>query len=173
MSSDSVNVAGQLFRFKPSPPLILPVAAELLKIKPVGGVVVHADSKLGMTYIIDEMGRIIVHGAKNYDVARAAVTSFLLGLGKSDEGLSTEHGPVTGWFDLDGEVKLERVLKEFGESAEMDLRLGAVRIEEEQTGTSAIIWPNGRVIVPSANSNTSMKILSRRLKRRLSRIIKF
>ena len=70
-----IQISGQLFRFTPTPPLILPVAVQLLGIEPTGGFVVHPDARMGLTLIIDDIGRILVHGARKYDVARAAASS--------------------------------------------------------------------------------------------------
>ena len=160
-----VRISGQLFRFTPTPPLILPVAAQLLDVEPTGGFVVHPDARMGLTLIIDEIGRILVHGARKYNVARAAASSFLLGLGRSDADIVSEHGPVTGWFDLGGEIDLDMVLKVLRENAELDLRLDAVRVEDQKTGVEAIVWSNGRVIVPSAPTSMTLSIFARRLSR--------
>ncbi|MBG16959.1 MAG: hypothetical protein CMB77_01185 [Euryarchaeota archaeon] len=162
-----IHISGQLFRFTPNPPLILPVAAQLLGVEPTGGFVVHPDARMGLTMIIDDIGRIIVHGARKYDVARAAASSFLLGLGKSDAEITSEHGPVTGWFDLGGQIDQDVILKVLRDDAELDLRLDAVRVEDEKTGVEAIIWPNGRVIVPSATTSMTFSIFARRLSREL------
>ena len=58
-------------------------------------------------------GTITVHGAIKEDLARMAVSEFLLGLGESDGGLRTEFGPMTASCDMPAGVDLEKSCQEY------------------------------------------------------------
>ncbi|HII27072.1 MAG TPA: hypothetical protein HA353_01525, partial [Candidatus Poseidonia sp.] len=107
--SIDVRVENQLVRF------ICPVPLDHEKVvSEVGGqrnsgVVIKAMERPRATLVIDEEGRIVVHGTHRVEAARAAAKELLLRMGMDDSGLVAEMGPVVVSFQFERDVNLEAI----------------------------------------------------------------
>ena len=108
-------------------------------------------SKSRATIIIDEEGRIVVHGTHRVEAARAAAKELLLRLGLDESGLQTELGPVIASFNFESGVNVEAMNKEFtGGSATYDQRLGCAVIQDNRHNLKLYVWPNGKCVASDA-----------------------
>ena len=105
-SGVDVRVENQLVRFVPTSPVDHEAVISQLAGQKNGNIVVKALEKPRATIIIDEAGRIVVHGTHRVEVARAAAKELLLRLGLDDTGLQTELGPVIASFKFDSGVNV-------------------------------------------------------------------
>ena len=116
-----------------------------------GNIVVKALEKPRATIIIDEEGRIVVHGTHRVEAARAAAKELLLRLGLDESGLQTELGPVIASFNFESGVNVEAMNKEFtGGSATYDQRLGCAVIQDNRHNLKLYVWPNGKCVASDA-----------------------
>ena len=106
-----VQVENQLIRFTPATPFDPEKAVQELGATRSGDYVIHALQRPRATILIDKDGRIVVHGTIQPQAARAAAREFLLRIGESDEGLTSEKGPVIASFDLGRKLEIERKFK--------------------------------------------------------------
>ena len=120
-----VRVENQLVRFVPTSPVNHDAVVSQLAGQKNGGIVIKTLEKPRATIIIDEEGRIVVHGTHRVEAARAAAKELLLRLGLDDSGLQTELGPVIASFNFDKSVNVEKMNQEFtAGQASHDERLG-------------------------------------------------
>ena len=108
-----VRVENQLVRFVPTSPVNHDAVVSQLAGQKNGGIVIKTLEKPRATIIIDEEGRIVVHGTHRVEAARAAAKELLLRLGLDDSGLQTELGPVIASFNFDKPVNVEKMNQEF------------------------------------------------------------
>mgnify|MGYP003312396973 FL=1 len=84
-----VRVENQLVRFVPTNPVNHDAVVSQLAGQKNGGIVIKTLEKPRATIIIDEEGRIVVHGTHRVEAARAAAKELLLRLGLDDSGKHT------------------------------------------------------------------------------------
>ena len=82
-----VRVENQLVRFVPKSPVSHDAVISQLAGQKNGNIVVKALEKPRATIVIDEEGRIVVHGTNRVEIARAAAKELLSRLGLDDSGL--------------------------------------------------------------------------------------
>jgi hypothetical protein len=150
-SSDApkVKVENQLIRFVPATPVDAQKAVDELGATRSGDYVIHALKRPKATILIDKKGRLVIHGTIRSNAARAAAREFLLRLGESDEGMTSEKGPVIVSFRFEHGIEMERV-PIYIEEAEQDSRLGCLRIADKRHGLELLIWPDGKAITTAA-----------------------
>ena len=144
-----VQVENQLIRFTPATPFNPEIAVEELGATRSGDYVIHALQRPRATILIDKDGRIVVHGTIQPQAARAAAREFLLRIGESDEGLTSEKGPVIASFDLGRKLEIERV-PIYAKEAKMDTRLNCLRIDDQRHDLELLVWANGKAISTDA-----------------------
>lgn len=144
-----VQVENQLIRFTPQTSFDPEKAVTELGATRSGDFVIHTLERPRATILVDKEGRIVVHGTIQPQAARAAAREFLLRLGESDEGLTSEKGPVIASFDFGKKVNVERV-PIYAKEAQMDTRLGCLRIEDQRHDLELLVWANGKVISTNA-----------------------
>ena len=142
-----VKVENQLVRFTcPEPVDQELVVAQLGGVKS-GGVVIKILERPSATIVIDEQGKIVVHGTKRVEVARKAAKEILLLMGKDDSGMTTELGPIVASFNYGGAVDISGITSALGQSvATLDERLGCAIIEDSRHDLRLNIWPNGKAV---------------------------
>ncbi len=146
-----VRVENQLVRFVPQSPVDHDAVVSQLSGQKNGNIVIKALDKPRATIVIDEAGRIIVHGTHRVEAARAAAKELLLRLGLDDSGLQTELGPVIASFNLDKGVKVEAMNKQFtGGRSVYDERLGCAIIQDTRHNLKLYIWANGKCVASDA-----------------------
>ena len=146
-----VRVENQLVRFVPQSPVDHDAVVSQLSGQKNGNIVIKALDKPRATIVIDEAGRIIVHGTHRVEAARAAAKELLLRLGLDDSGLQTELGPVIASFNLDKGVKVEAMNKQFtGGNSVYDERLGCAIIQDTRHNLKLYIWANGKCVASDA-----------------------
>lgn len=146
-----VRVENQLVRFVPQSPVDHDAVVSQLSGQKNGNIVIKALDKPRATIVIDEAGRIVVHGTHRVEAARAAAKELLLRLGLDDSGLQTELGPVIASFDLDKGVKVEAMNKQFtGGNSVYDERLGCAIIQDTRHNLRLYIWANGKCVASDA-----------------------
>ena len=146
-----VRVENQLVRFVPQSPVDHDAVVSQLSGQKNGNIVIKALDKPRATIVIDEAGRIIVHGTHRVEAARAAAKELLLRLGLDDSGLQTELGPVIASFNLDKGVKVEAMNKQFtGGNSVYDGRLGCAIIQDTRHNLKLYIWANGKCVASDA-----------------------
>lgn len=146
-----VRVENQLVRFVPKSPVSHDAVVSQLAGQKNGSIVVKALEKPRATIIIDEEGRIVVHGTHRVEAARAAAKELLLRLGLDESGLQTELGPVIASFNFESGVNVEAMNKEFtGGSATYDQRLGCAVIQDSRHNLKLYVWPNGKCVASDA-----------------------
>ena len=146
-----VRVENQLVRFVPKSPVNHDAVVSQLAGQKNGNIVVKALEKPRATIIIDEEGRIVVHGTHRVEAARAAAKELLLRLGLDESGLQTELGPVIASFNFESGVNVEAMDKEFtGGSATYDQRLGCAVIQDSRHNLKLYVWPNGKCVASDA-----------------------
>ena len=146
-----VRVENQLVRFVPQSPVDHDAVISQLSGQKNGNIVIKALEKPRATIVIDEAGRIVVHGTHRVEAARAAAKELLLRLGLDDSGLQTELGPVIASFNLDKGVKVEAMNKQFtGGNSVYDERLGCAIIHDTRHNLKLYIWANGKCVASDA-----------------------
>ena len=146
-----VRVENQLVRFVPLSPVDHDAVVSQLSGQKNGNIVIKALDKPRATIVIDEAGRIVVHGTHRVEAARAAAKELLLRLGLDDSGLQTELGPVIASFNLDKGVKVEAMNKQFtGGNSVYDERLGCAIIQDTRHNLKLYIWANGKCVASDA-----------------------
>tara|TARA_B100000945_G_C20413014_1_gene613633 strand:- start:82 stop:615 length:534 start_codon:yes stop_codon:yes gene_type:complete len=146
-----VRVENQLVRFVPRSPVSHDAVISQLAGQKNGNIVVKALEKPRATIVIDEEGRIVVHGTNRVEIARAAAKELLLRLGLDDSGLQTELGPVIASFNFEQGVDVEAMNKEFtGGTSTFDQRLGCAIIQDSRHNLKLYVWPNGKCVASDA-----------------------
>ena len=146
-----VRVENQLVRFVPKSPVSHDAVISQLAGQKNGNIVVKALEKPRATILIDEEGRIVVHGTNRVEIARAAAKELLLRLGLDDSGLQTELGPVIASFNFEQGVNVEAMNKEFtGGTSTFDQRLGCAIIQDSRHNLKLYVWPNGKCVASDA-----------------------
>ena len=150
-SGVDVRVENQLVRFVPTSPVDHEAVISQLAGQKNGNIVVKALEKPRATIIIDEVGRIVVHGTHRVEVSRAAAKELLLRLGLDDTGLQTELGPVIASFNFDSGVNVEAMNKDFtGGNSTYDQRLGCAIIQDTRHNLKLYVWANGKCVASDA-----------------------
>lgn len=146
-----VRVENQLVRFVPKSPVSHDAVISQLAGQKNGNIVVKALEKPRATIVIDEEGRIVVHGTNRVEIARAAAKELLLRLGLDESGLQTELGPVIASFNFEQGVNVEAMNKEFtGGTSTFDQRLGCAIIQDSRHNLKLYVWPNGKCVASDA-----------------------
>ena len=115
------------------------------------GVVIKALDRPRATLVIEEEGRIVVHGTHRIEAARAAAKELLLRLGMDDSGLVAEMGPVVASFQFEQNINLQAIPAQLTSGkAEYDQRLGCTTIHDSRHNLTVQLWPNGKGIVADA-----------------------
>ncbi len=146
----NVIVENQLVRFIPNEPVDSDLAVKKLGAQKKDDYTIHILDTPRSTIVIDKEGSLVVHGAQKIEAARAAAREFLLRLGLSDDGLSTELGSVVASFKFNNPVKIESMKSRLGSIVTDDERLGCSRIADNMHNMELLVWPNGKVIVLGA-----------------------
>ena len=146
-----VRIENHLFRFIPPNPIDPQAVVSQLGGQETSGVVIKVLDKPRATLVIDQQGRITVHGTHRIEAARAAAKELMLRLGLNDSGLETELGPVAASFNFDQSLDITQLVGNYSAgNAVYDKRLGCSTIEDSRHNLTLHIWPNGRCIVPNA-----------------------
>jgi len=149
--SIDVRVENQLVRFVCPTPLDHDRVVAEVGGQRNSGVVIKAMERPRATLVIDEEGRIVVHGTHRIEAARAAAKELLLRMGMDDSGLVAEMGPVVVSFQFDQSVNLEAIPASLPSgSAEYDARLGCTTLTDTRHSLTVQIWPNGKCVVADA-----------------------
>tara|TARA_B100001778_G_scaffold313002_1_gene297134 strand:- start:1210 stop:1749 length:540 start_codon:yes stop_codon:yes gene_type:complete len=146
-----VRIENHLVRFTPPAPIDKQAVISQLGGQETSGVVIKVLDKPRATLVIDNEGRITVHGTHRVEAARAAAKELMLRLGLSDTGLETELGPVVASFDFGQSINITQLSGTYrAGSAAYDERLGCSVIEDSRHNLTLHVWPNGRCVVPNA-----------------------
>jgi TATA-box binding protein (TBP) (component of TFIID and TFIIIB) len=119
------------------------------------------------TLLIDDRGRIIVHGCKKQEIAHLAAKEIHLRLGEPEAGMTFEVGPVVASFDLETTVSIEGVPDLFPE-ATIDADLDCLRIDDGRHEVQLLLFRNGRGIATEARHPKLVTMAANRWKQRLS-----
>ena len=138
-----VSVENHLIRFLPAEPLDHQEAIDLADAQRHGPVVIKMLTRPKAMVVVDAEGRLVVHGTRRIEVARAAAREILLRCGHNDQGMVAELGPVVVSFDLEMELDPEALASNHRALA-FDERLGCLRIEDQRYELELLVWPNGR-----------------------------
>ena len=152
-----VRVENQLVRYTAPEPFGHDEVVEELGGKLNGKVVILALKSPRATLLVDEEGRLVVHGTSRQEVARSAAREMLLRLGRSDEGLTAEKGPLVASFDYGQPLRTDKVTEFFPE-AEIDGRLECLRVDDDNHGMELLFFSNGRGIALGARSLNLVKM---------------
>lgn len=153
----AVRVENQLVRYTAPEPFGHEEVVEQLGGKKNGKVVILALKSPRATLLVDEEGRLVVHGTSRNEIARAAAREMLLRLGRADEGLTAEKGPMVASFDYGQPLRTDNV-PEFFPDAELDERLECLRINDENHGMDLLFFSNGRGVALGARSLNLVKM---------------
>ena len=82
-----VRIENQLVRFVTPQPVDQDSVVAQLGGQKTGGVVIKVLDRPRATIVIDQQGRIVVHGTHRVEAARAAAKEMMLRLGLNDSGL--------------------------------------------------------------------------------------
>ena len=146
-----VRIENQLVRFVPPKPVDQASVVAQLGGQQTGGVVIKVLDRPRATLVIDEEGRIVVHGTHRVEAARAAAKELMLRLGLNDAGLETELGPVVASFEFGQSLLVESVVGDFGAgTAHYDERLGCSIVDDTRHNLTLHMWPNGRCVATDA-----------------------
>ncbi|MCH1536824.1 MAG: hypothetical protein L7S48_00225 [Candidatus Poseidonia sp.] len=149
--SMDVRVENQLVRFVCPTPVNHDQVVSEVGGQRNSGVVIKALDRPRATLVIDEEGRIVVHGTHRIEAARAAAKELLLRLGMDDSGLVAEMGPVVASFQFEQNINLQAIPAELTSGkAEYDQRLGCTTIHDSRHSLTVQLWPNGKGIVADA-----------------------
>ncbi|MBT4065614.1 MAG: hypothetical protein HOE76_00120 [Euryarchaeota archaeon] len=150
-NSIEVRVENLLVRFTPTPSVDLEEAIERLGGVRNGDVIIKMLDAPRATLIIDEKGRIIVHGTHRIEAARAAAKEMLLRMGRNDSGLIAELGPIVASFDFGEEVPIHNIRSNLGSgTTSIDERLGCLRLNDTRHDLELLIWPTGKCVALEA-----------------------
>jgi TATA-box binding protein (TBP) (component of TFIID and TFIIIB) len=161
------RVENQLFRFTPSIKLNPQRVIDDVGGKRSGRYVTLSLVAPRATLLVDEEGKIIVHGCRKQDLAHLAAKEVLLRLGEDESGMTVEVGPVVATFDFDASVSLEGVPDLFPE-ASFDSELDCLRIDDTRHEIKMLLFRNGRGIATEARHGKLVAMSARRWKQRLS-----
>ena len=161
------RVENQLFRFIPSSPLDPQRIIDDIGGKRSGRYVTLSLVAPRATLLIDQDGRIIVHGCRKQDLAHLAAKEVLLRLGEDESGMSFEVGPVVASFDFESTVSIEGVPDLYPEAV-LDTELDCLRINDTQHEIKMLLFRNGRGIATEARHGKLVSMAARRWKQRLS-----
>ena len=153
----AVRVENQLVRYTAPEPFGHDEVVEQLGGKKNGKVVILALKSPRATLLVDEDGRLIVHGTNRNEISRAAAREMLLRLGRADEGLTAEKGPMVASFDYGQPLRTDNV-PEFFPEAELDDRLECLRINDGNHGMDLLFFSNGRGVALGARSLNLVKM---------------
>ncbi|MDP6906516.1 MAG: hypothetical protein QF440_03770 [Candidatus Thalassarchaeaceae archaeon] len=167
MKVNNTQIENQLFRFTPPMEIEQQRIIDEIGGKRTGAYVIISLRSPRATLLIDQSGRIIVHGCKKQDVAHLAAKEVLLRMGEDDSGLTFESGPVIASFDLEATVSLEKVPDLFTE-ASFDSNLDCIRIDDDQHEVQILLFRTGRGIATEARHEKLVTMAARRWKQRLS-----
>ncbi len=146
-----VRVENLLVRFTPTPSVDLEEAIERLGGVRNGDVIIKMLDAPRATLIIDDKGRIIVHGTHRIEAARAAAKEMLLRMGRNDSGLVAELGPIVASFDFGEEVPIHNIRSNLGSgTSSIDERLGCLRLNDTRHDLELLIWPTGKCVALEA-----------------------
>lgn len=148
-SALEVRVENQLVRFTAPAPFGSSEVIDKLGGKKSGKYVILALKNPRATLLVDEDGRLVVHGTSHSEVAWAAAREMLLRLGRSDEGLTTEKGPMVVSFDYGQPLRIDRVLEYFPNFDE-DSRLECVRVNDTLHNMDILFFSNGKGVALGA-----------------------
>ena len=164
-----VRIENQLVRFVPPQPVDQESVVAQLGGQRTGGVVIKVLDRPRATIVIDQKGRIVVHGTHRVEAARAAAKEMMLRLGLNDSGLETELGPVVASFEFGQSLLVESVSGDFGAGiAHYDERLGCATVEDTRHNLTLHMWPNGRCIATDARHRNMVAMAAVFWKGRLS-----
>ena len=150
-SPPKVVVENQLFRFIASAPLDVEEASEILGAKRLGPHALYAHDRPRCTIMVDDHGRLIVHGLHRVEAARGVAREVLLLLDRSEEDLRMEPGPIASSFDLGRPIKLDVVSEALADAGVAhDEALGCLRLDDDRHDLEILLWDNGRAVVPRA-----------------------
>ena len=147
----AVRVENLLVRSTPTPYVDLEEAIERLGGVINGDVIIKMLDAPRATLIIDDKGRIIVHGTHRIEAARAAAKEMLLRMGRNDSGLVAELGPIVASFDFGEEVPIHNIRSNLGSgTSSIDERLGCLRLNDTRHDLELLIWPTGKCVALEA-----------------------
>ncbi|MBT4060272.1 MAG: hypothetical protein HOE69_08240 [Euryarchaeota archaeon] len=152
-----VRVENQLIRFTAPQPFEAEEVITTLGGKKSGKYVILALKNPRATLLVDEEGRLVVHGTNHSEVAWAAAREMLLRLGRPDEGLTTEKGPLVVSFDYGQPLRIDQV-PEYYPNFEVDSRLECVRISDDLHNMDLLFFSNGRGIALGARHKNLVKM---------------
>ncbi len=161
------RVENQLFRFTPSSSLDPQRIIDEIGGKQSGIYVTLSLVAPRATLLIDQEGRIIVHGCRKQDIAHLAAKEVLLRLGEDESGMSFEVGPVVASFNFDTTISLEGVPDLYPEAV-LDTELDCLRINDSRHEIKLLLFRNGRGIATEARHGKLVAMAARRWKQRLS-----
>ena len=142
-SAVKVRVENQLIRFTAPEPFNSEDVINTLGGKKSGKFVILALKNPRATLLVDQDGRLVVHGTNHSEIAWAAAREMLLRLGRADEGLTTEKGPLVVSFDYGQPLRIDQVSEYFPEFEE-DSRLDCIRISDSMHDMDLLFFSNGR-----------------------------
>ncbi|MGB1587410.1 MAG: hypothetical protein ACPHJD_01200 [Poseidonia sp.] len=149
--SIDVRVENQLVRFVCPTPINHDAVVNEVGGQRNSGVVIKALDRPRATLVIDEQGRIVVHGTHRVEAARAAAKELLLRLGMDDSGLVAEMGPVVASFQFEQAINLQAIPASLPSgTTEFDERLGCTTLSDQRHNLTVQIWPNGKCVVADA-----------------------
>jgi TATA-box binding protein (TBP) (component of TFIID and TFIIIB) len=153
----NVRVVNRLVRYTASKSIDGDEVVSQLGAKKSGKSVILALKSPRATLLIDEEGRLVVHGTSHPEVSRAAAKELLLRLGQSDSGLTTERGPLVVSFDYGQPLRTDRI-QEFVPEAKVDERLECVRIVDEHHDMELLFFSNGGGVALGARSENMVSL---------------
>ncbi len=141
-SAIKVRVENQLVRFTAPQPFEAEEVIKTLGGKKSGKYVILALKNPRATLLVDEEGRLVVHGTNHSEIAWAAAREMLLRLGRPDEGITTEKGPLVVSFDYGQPLRTDQISEYYPEFEE-DERLECVRISDKLHDMDLLFFSNG------------------------------
>lgn len=153
----NVRVVNRLVRYTAPEPIDGDEVVSQLGGKKSGKSVILALKSPRATLLIDEEGRLVVHGTSHPEVSRAAAKELLLRLGQSDSGLTTERGPLVVSFGYGQPLRTDRI-QEFVPEAKVDERLECIRIVDEQYDMELLFFSNGGGVALGARSENMVSL---------------
>ena len=153
----NVRVVNRLVRYTASESIDGDEVVSQLGGKKSGKSVILALKSPRATLLIDEEGRLVVHGTSHPEVSRAAAKELLLRLGQSDSGLTTERGPLVVSFHYGQPLRTDRI-QEFVPEAKVDERLECIRIVDEQYDMELLFFSNGGGVALGARSENMVSL---------------
>ncbi|MDP6741742.1 MAG: hypothetical protein QF807_05175 [Candidatus Thalassarchaeaceae archaeon] len=148
-SAVKVRIENQLIRFTAPEPFGSEEVIDTLGGKKNGKFVILALKNPRATLLVDQEGRLVVHGTNHSEIAWAAAREMLLRLGRSDEGLTTEKGPLVVSFDYGQPLRIDQVPEYFPDFEE-DSRLDCIRTSDSLHDMDILLFSNGRGVALGA-----------------------